>query len=267
MNGSPVAGVVRGWVSLYTRGLPAELRGSRRDEIDDDLWCEHAEAAAAGRSARSLDADLFLRLLFGMPADVSWRLAYRRSPTPSSLDGSSSMSTRTLGMLAIVAGSFPGLLMILYQPMGDALWASGGGVVLLLGSFVAFPAAALGLALRFQDRLGPLGAVGAILVTVGIALIIGAIDVGPVPRAGFVVVPVGSAMLMWDLARAGVARRAAIAQLLASVVVIGLALLGPGQTSIPPIAIGVALYAYLLSWVAIGVSLIRGVPHSQGTSG
>jgi len=74
-------------------------------------------------------------------------------------------------------------------------------------------------------------------------------------------------MLMWDLARAGVARRAAIAQLLASVVVIGLALLGPGQTSAPAIAIVVALFAYLLSWVAIGVSLIRGVPQAQARSG
>jgi hypothetical protein len=78
-------------------------------------------------------------------------------------------------------------------------------------------------------------------------------------------------MLMWDLARIGVlSRRIAIAQLVVAILAIGLGLfpvlLGPGQTSIPPVAIGVALYAYLLSWVAIGVSLIRGVPHSPGTS-
>ena len=58
MNGSPVADLVRGWVDLYTRGLPQELRAARRDEIADDLWCEQEEAAALGRSARSLDADL-----------------------------------------------------------------------------------------------------------------------------------------------------------------------------------------------------------------
>ena len=103
MNGSPVATLVRGWVDLYTRGLPADLRDARRDEVADDLWCEQDEAAAAGRSARSLDADLFRRLLFGLPADVSWRLAYRRAPTAASLAKSSSMSTRTLGTLAIVA--------------------------------------------------------------------------------------------------------------------------------------------------------------------
>ena len=67
MNGSPVARIVRGWVDLYTRGLPADARASRRDEVADDLWCEQAKAAAAGRSDHSLDADLFLRLLFGIP--------------------------------------------------------------------------------------------------------------------------------------------------------------------------------------------------------
>ena len=176
------------------------------------------------------------------------------------------MSIRTLGLLAIVAGSFPGLLFVLYEPMGDALWASGGGIVLLLGSFVALPAAALGLAWRFRDRLGPLGVVGAILMTVGTALVILAIDLGPVPRAGFVVLPVGSAMLMWGLARAGVARRAAIGQVLALILLMGLGLLSPGQSIAAGIAIVVALFAYLLSWVAIGVSLIRGVQQAQATS-
>jgi hypothetical protein len=36
MSRSPVAAVVRGWVDLYTRGLPADLRAARRDEVDDD---------------------------------------------------------------------------------------------------------------------------------------------------------------------------------------------------------------------------------------
>jgi hypothetical protein len=263
MNGSPVAGLVRGWVSLYTRGLPADARAARRDEIDDDLWCEHAEAAAAGRSARSLDADLFLRLLFGIPADVSWRLAFRRASTRLS-PVSSPMSTRTLGVLAIYAGAAPALLGILQYAMGDALWASGVALVLAFGAIFAFPAAALGLAWRFSDHISPLGAIGAIVVTLGLALIILA------PPAS-VVLPVGSAMLMWDLARIGVlSRRIAIAQLVVAMFAIGLGLfpvlLGPGQTSIPPIAVGVALYAYLLSWVAIGVSLIHGVPHSEGKS-
>jgi hypothetical protein len=260
MSGSPVARLVRGWVDLYTRGLPADARTARRDEIDDDLWCEHAEAAAAGRSARALDADRFLRLLFGIPSDITWRLTHRRAPTPPSVDRSSSMKTRTLGILAIYAGSSPALLGILHFAMGDAMWALGVPVVFAFGTLFAFPAAALGIAWRFQDRLGLSGAIGAILMTLGSVLIILA------PTASLPPLAVGSAMLMWNLARTGVARPAAIAQLTALSLVVGLALLNAAHTSTPPIASGVALYGYLLSWVAIGVSLFRGVPQVEATS-
>ncbi len=37
--------LVRGWVRLYTAGLPADVRDGRREEIDADLW-EHAREAA-----------------------------------------------------------------------------------------------------------------------------------------------------------------------------------------------------------------------------
>ena len=153
MNGSPVATLVRGWVDLYTRGLPADLRDARRDEVADDLWCEQDEAAAAGRSARSLDADLFRRLVFGMPADVSWRLAYRRAPTAASLARSSSMSTRALGTLAIMYG------LSLGDPVGPVRPGWAGGLVhhlrllrracIRVGA-IAFSATVLGLVRRFE---------------------------------------------------------------------------------------------------------------------
>ena len=169
------------------------------------------------------------------------------------------MNTRTLGLLSIYAGSTPALLLILNFAMGDAIWALGVPVILAFGTYLAFPAAALGIAWRFQDRVGPLGMIGAIVVTLGCALIIVA------PTASVIGV-VGSAMLMWDLARTGIARRPAITQLAASLSVLGLTLLNAGHVGIPPIAAGVVLYAFLLSWVAVGVSLIRGVPHAQATS-
>ena len=74
MSGSPVAALVRGWVRLFHQRVCADPRAARRDEADDDLWCQHEEADAAGRTARSLDADLGLRLLFGIPSDITWRL-------------------------------------------------------------------------------------------------------------------------------------------------------------------------------------------------
>ena len=37
-------GMTRSWVTLYTSGLPRELRDARRAEIDSDLW-EHQRTA------------------------------------------------------------------------------------------------------------------------------------------------------------------------------------------------------------------------------
>jgi hypothetical protein len=260
MNGSPVAGLVRGWVDLYTRGLPADARTARRDEIDDDLWCEHAEATAAGRTARSLDTDLALRLLFGIPSDIGWRLSYRTRAPGVIPERQRSTSTSILGLLAIIAGSSLSLLLILFIPMGDAVWTVYGTVLLWLGSMVAFVAAAVGLAWRFQDRVSPLGTVGASLVAMAFVLLFLA------PAATTAALAVGSAMLMWDLARIGVlSRRAAITHLVTAILLIGVYagnLVAPGNTVggflIPP---------YVASWIAIGVSLIRGVPKAHATSG
>jgi hypothetical protein len=263
MNGSPVAALVRGWVGLYTRGLPAELRAARRDEIDDDLWCQHEEAAVLGRAARSLDADLVLRLLLGMPADISWRVTYRGKPAASSLERSSSMSTRTLGALAIFAGLAWGILFILYVPLGEAVWTGDIAVAGVFGSLlaaIAFSAAAIGLVWRFQDLIGPLGGVGALLVTLGaFASMVGSI----------VLMPIGSVMLMWELARIGVIQRLiAIAHLAAAVLGgVGLVVGHPNTVDASSRALFVAiLLPYVVTWIAIGVSLVRGIPQEASAS-
>jgi hypothetical protein len=263
MNGSPVAVLVRGWVDLYTRGLPAELRDARRDEVDDDLWCEHEEAVATGRSGRAFGADLILRLLFGMPADISWRLTYRGHAAASSVEISPAMNTRTLGVLALLAALTWGILFILFIPFGEALWTGELGVIGVFGSVVAaiaFSAVAIGLAGRFQDRVGLLGAIGAPLMTLGAVLSLG---VSLVPLL------VGSAMLMWDLARIGIVFRLVPIVHLASAIVFALAYV-VGQ---PSIVDGVSralfvglLVPYLVTWVSIGVSLLRGVPLPRATS-
>jgi hypothetical protein len=193
-----------------------------------------------------------------MPADLTWRLAYLRALDPAILDTSSSMGTRIVGLLTIVAASFLSTLPILIGGTRDPAWA---WVLIPIGSIIAFTAAALGLALQFQDRVGRLGAVGAIVVALGCALIVFAYAVG------LALLPLGSAMLMWDLARMGVvSRRASIAHLAAAVtLVIGfaVALLTEGNYALGLVG-GVG---YLRSWIAIGVSLVRGVPRAQATSG
>ncbi|HEY5624927.1 MAG TPA: hypothetical protein VIT93_00410 [Dehalococcoidia bacterium] len=64
----------RAWTALYTRGLPADVRGERREEIDCDLW-EHQRLADFQREpATSTAAAILLRLIMGVPADMTWRL-------------------------------------------------------------------------------------------------------------------------------------------------------------------------------------------------
>jgi hypothetical protein len=263
MSGSPVAGLVRGWVGLYTRGLPAELRASRRDEVDDDLWCEQQEAAALGRSGRALGADRILRLLFGVPADLSWRLTYRGKPSSSSMERSSSMSTRALGSSAIIAGLIWGLLFIAFIPLGESVWTGAIGVAGVLGSLVAaiaFSTAAIGLAFRFQDRVSPLGAVGALLVALGaLASMVGSI----------VLMPIGSVMLMLDLARSGVVPwLLSFAHVAAAIVVgVGLVVGHPNVADESNRALFVAiLVPYVVTWIAVGVSLVRGIPRVASAS-
>jgi hypothetical protein len=254
MNGSPVAGWVRAWVRLYTRGLPDALRADRRDEIDDDLWCQLEDAAAEGRSRRAVDSELLVRLVLGMPADVGWSLAQRGRPAPASVERSPSMTDRTLGMLAVVAALMYLVLMALYIPVGYALWTGGIGVYVVLATFLgvlAFAATGIGFAWHHQEHLSPIGAFGGALVAIGAFITMG---------GTMVILAVGSAILVWDLGRLGVVTRRewAVHVIAALIVVVGFVLF-PAESGQPERrALAMALFApFLLSWLAIGVSLIR----------
>ena len=105
MNAERAAGWVRGWVALYTRGLPAEIRQERRDEIDDDLWSQMEDAAESGRGREPLTGDIVARLVFGIPADLSWRVEQLRAArTPVVPERSPTMGSRVVATLAIVGG-------------------------------------------------------------------------------------------------------------------------------------------------------------------
>ncbi|MGK2849591.1 MAG: hypothetical protein ACSLFN_01555 [Candidatus Limnocylindrales bacterium] len=64
--------VVRGWVALYTVGLPAAIRMRRRDELDGDLADEALDAVRRGRQA-TLRRQRVVRVVAGIPADLQWR--------------------------------------------------------------------------------------------------------------------------------------------------------------------------------------------------
>ena len=112
MSGRSV-GLVGGWVDLYTRGLPAELRDGRRDEIAGDLWSQFEEAAVIGRSERATANEILVRLVAGIPADISWRFAHRGGNPVEARPSDDRTGTVGLGLAAIVAGV--GMTGLLYR--------------------------------------------------------------------------------------------------------------------------------------------------------
>jgi hypothetical protein len=123
---------------------------------------------------------------------------------------------------------------------------------------IAFAATALGLLGLLNDRVSMLGVVGAVLAALG--------SLGPASNSADLarIAPaplmIGSAMLMWDLARIGVVSRWIL--IVQGPIAIGYTvslLLGAPASGL--------FFPFLLSWVVIGVSLIRGVPQAQARSG
>jgi hypothetical protein len=265
MNAARIDSLIRPWVDLYTRGMPPSVRSARRDEVDDDLWCHHQEAAEVERSAGALGTEMLLRLLFGMPADLSWRLAHGRYAEAPRLDRSPSMGARGLGTLAILAGVGWTAVMILMLIYGESAWTGSMGylmMVLTVGAGVAFAATAFGLLWLFQEQFRAPGFMGG--ATAGLGGIAAAFD----GAWAILLLPIGSAALAWDLARIGVLSLGmlilhALAAVAISVMLVG-AFAGGPAAAFDTLALGIP---YALSWIVIGASLWRGVPSPRAGSG
>jgi hypothetical protein len=265
MNSSTIADLIRRWVDLYTRGMPPLVRAARRDEVEDDLWCHHREASEVGRSTGALGAEMFVRLLFGMPADLSWRFAHGDNEGATRLEKSSSMSTRVLGTLAVLAGLSWTTAMILMVMYGGSVWAGPTGyymMVFTIGGGLAFAAAAVGLIWRFQEQLHRLGFIGG--GTAGLGAFAAAFDGAWVIS----LLPIGSVALVLDLVRIGVltsgmAMLHALSAVAMLVLLVGMTAGGP-TTDLGLLVLGIP---YSLSWIVIGTSLWRGVPSPRAGSG
>jgi hypothetical protein len=261
MSASPVAMLVRAWVDLYTRGLPHAARVTRRDEVDDDLWCQHEEAIADGRSDLSVNAEMFVRLLFGMPADVGWRMSNGRDGAPE-LEREPSTGARLLGILAILGVVGWGIAIVGYIAWGEDAWLTQGLLMYItqLVGGLGFAGAAIGLALRLQDRISVVGAMAGALG--GLAALFGAM--GAYQLTLFL--PLGTAVMAWDLGRARVlSRPVAIAHSVSGILTLPLlvGLVAGWNATIIGVGFLALMIPYLLSWLGIGVWLIRGVPVSH----
>jgi hypothetical protein len=97
----------RAWTAAYTIGLPSELRDRRRQEIASDLWEQQHDNGHDGRDARSA-RQVVARVVFGIPADLTWRSAELRQARRLELmnfavDRTWDARMRWIGRAAIVA--------------------------------------------------------------------------------------------------------------------------------------------------------------------
>jgi hypothetical protein len=264
MNAERAAGWVRGWVALYTRGLPPEIQQERRDEIDSDLWSQLHDAAEPAHAEGSLAGELVARLVFGIPADLSWRLEQHLfASNHLAPEMKPTTGTRAIAATAIIGGVGWAIGLVLQGLVGRG-WPADARAWLLMfgvvGGTWTLAGATLGLMTEFQDRIrtraAALGSLGALL---------GAVSVTG-PFAAIVALPLGSAALVWELGRAGVfgprlarAHVAAGFLFLAALAVFyaNPVLLDDPATGVPLMLLG---WPYAFSWIAIGWSLRHGAP-------
>lgn len=110
--------VVTGWTAIYTLGLPRAIGARRRDEVAGDLDSESLDAMRHGTQA-TLFRDRMIRLLLGMPADLSWRLVDAPAMARDQRERSDwvPLSRWSSMLMAIVAVGSGGAFVILAVPL------------------------------------------------------------------------------------------------------------------------------------------------------
>ena len=106
------SGLVRGWVDVYTSGLPAPSRDARRAEIESDLWEQQRHSAAAGMGRGGATWHVLARFLLGIPADLSWRLA-QESAARHPNKGGKQVVDKAVNLGGLVSMGFTGLVVLL----------------------------------------------------------------------------------------------------------------------------------------------------------
>ncbi len=232
MNSSFASGLVRRWVAVFTRGLPAEVRFARSAEIDSDLWSQHEEAGSTGRSDRALAVQILVRLVLGTAADLTWRLERGRL-ADRSMERSTTMSMRIVALLAIVGGlgltigvavfavtflanpdANPWVL-VNDQPYGAVINVSGSAGLVAVCLSLGW----LGLVLLNPPRessIGLVAIVGAVGGLLGQVRAYAAMDLLPAASAVVVLYLARSHVVHWSLALIHVASAPGLVLLLAA---------------------------------------------------
>ena len=169
------ASLVRAWVRLYTRGLAPQLRAARREEIDGDLWEQTRETAVLGGTPSGVRSQVLLRLLLGMPADVSWRVAQigthkrdHRATGTGELRMSSPNWIRGSGLVAIMGGM---LWAGLWAYMASRPVAETLENILTVVAMSLFVVALTAMYFQQPRRVGLIGTAGLALLWSGLGLV------------------------------------------------------------------------------------------------
>lgn len=94
-----LSNLLRAWTRLYTWGMRPEMRDARRAEIESDIWeSQHQPDSNTGAF------QILLRLLLGIPADLSWR-AEHVAAAAKPMHAKIALATG-VGLLVIVMLSF-----------------------------------------------------------------------------------------------------------------------------------------------------------------
>lgn len=149
------------WCAWYTRGLPEQIAGERRDEIASDLH-EHAMwAAEQGLDPHAVARGIRLRGLGGAIADLSWRRQQlRRHETPQQLGlrqsarGGLSILAYTFALMLVVGSGFVVIRVAMSLGRQDG-WFNAA---VMGSSLFAFAVSACALALLARPRTRWLGA-------------------------------------------------------------------------------------------------------------
>ena len=260
MNRSFATRVVLGWVSLYTRGLPAEARLARRDEIESDLWSQREEARSICRSGLSLAVEILARLILGIAADVSWRLERGQEPDKR-IERTADKATRFVALTAIVggiawaAGVVDWMVTAATDP-GVKIWEMPLLAALGMIALVALSLSLGGLGYLLLSRLeASVGLIALLGACCGVMTALGSPSL-------VVFLPVASVVTMLDLPRVHALGwlPALLHAASAPAILVGVA--AYSDESLVGIA-GLWFFIYCMSWVAIGLDLLAGFPRSS----
>lgn len=159
------AALTRAWVRLYTIGMPADLRETRRGEIEADLWDQEKDAHEKGIPAAVSEMEILLRAVLGVPDDLSWRfeaIQARRAASLTRRIPMWSLSTRQLRWMGL-AGLLSGFLWagnVLTLPTKFGSWWAYGHIALS----ILFIVGLLGVYMHHREQAGTVGKAGFILL-------------------------------------------------------------------------------------------------------